>query len=72
MQNGVLSILNTLKEAMEQNELEIIYWKSFIRNRLCKLRAFKNAKLKIDWVKGYQMKYWQWRIIVLINYERIK
>ena len=72
MQNGVLSILNTLKEAMEQNDLGIIYWKSFIRNRLCKLRAFKNAKLKIDWVKGYQMKYWQWRIIVLINYERIK
>ena len=68
MQNGVLSILNKLKEAIEQNDLGIFYSKSFI-----KLRAFKNAKLKIDWVKkGYQMKYRRWRIIVLINFERIK
>ena len=46
MQNGVLSILNTLKEVMEQTDLGIVYSKS-IRNRLCKLRVFKNAKLKI-------------------------
>ena len=48
MQNGVLSILNKLKEAIEQNDLGVIYSKSFIRNRLCNLRVIKNAKLKID------------------------